>query len=324
MICPICKNQTGATDHSLGDFFDVKCPRCGPFRITRNQATSWSGKSLTPQQIAKASGWIREKKPTVIDSEVGEKLLKANLPSVMHRGENLLLRLAQLNKELGGWISVDLMSNPDLLGVTWSTRESEVKFLLQKYLCEQKGYIDFKFASPASNVMIMPHAFAYLDSLWSTNADSRIGFCAMWFSERLKTIWYNAIEPAISRAGYEPKIMYEHNDGHNNRIDDEMLALIRRSRFLVADFTHGDNGMRGGVYYEAGYAEGLGLPVICTCRKDMADENKIHFDNRQSNFILWEESKLEDLAKAIQMRIERTIGRGTISKPFHVQTEVLS
>ena len=39
---------------------------------------------------------------------------------------------------------------------------------------------------------------------------------------------------------------------HVNKIDDEIIAEIRRARFVVADFTHGDTGGRGSVYYEAG------------------------------------------------------------------------
>ena len=45
------------------------------------------------------------------------------------------------------------------------------------------------------------------------------------------------------------------------------MHQIRKSKFLIADFT----GQRGGVYYEAGFAYGLGLPVIWTCRKDWFD-----------------------------------------------------
>ena len=43
----------------------------------------------------------------------------------------------------------------------------------------------------------------------------------------------------------------------NEKICDHIIAEIRRSRFLIADVT----GHRAGVYFEAGYAMGLGLPV---------------------------------------------------------------
>ncbi|MFC1886373.1 hypothetical protein ACFLZM_04890, partial [Thermodesulfobacteriota bacterium] len=68
----------------------------------------------------------------------------------------------------------------------------------------------------------------------------------------------------------------------NGKIDDEIIAQIRRSRFIVADFT----GHRGGVYYEAGFAKGLGLEVIWTCNKN--DIDKLHFDIRQYNCIDWD------------------------------------
>ena len=42
-----------------------------------------------------------------------------------------------------------------------------------------------------------------------------------------------------------------------NKIDDEIVAEIRRSKFIIADFSHGSDGARGGVYFEAGFAHGL-------------------------------------------------------------------
>jgi len=44
-------------------------------------------------------------------------------------------------------------------------------------------------------------------------------------------------------------------------------------------------GQRGGVYFEAGFALGLGKPVIWTCRSD--DMEKLHFDTRQYNHVTW-------------------------------------
>jgi nucleoside 2-deoxyribosyltransferase len=89
---------------------------------------------------------------------------------------------------------------------------------------------------------------------------------------------------------------------HADKIDDEIIAEIRRSAFLIADFT----GHRGGVYFEAGYAMGCGLPVIWTCQKD--DIEKLHFDILQYNCIDWGEPS--ELRKRLQKRIEALLGRG--------------
>lgn len=91
---------------------------------------------------------------------------------------------------------------------------------------------------------------------------------------------------------------------HLNRIDDEIVVQIRRSRFLVADLT----GCRGGVYFEAGFAMGLGLPVIWTCKE--TSQRKLHFDVNHFPFLWWNPNKCAEFRKALALRIERNVGRG--------------
>ena len=129
-------------------------------------------------------------------------------------------------------------------------------------------------------------------------------FVAMWFHGSMNDAFELGIEPAIETAGYAPLRIDQKPDV--NKIDDEIIAEIRRSRFLVADFTHGEEGARGGVYFEAGFAQGLGIPVIYTCRNDMVD--KLHFDTRQYAHIVWETP--DDLRKSLLKRILARIGEG--------------
>ena len=87
-------------------------------------------------------------------------------------------------------------------------------------------------------------------------------------------------------------------------------------RFLVGDFTVD----RGGIYFEAGYALGLGLPVIWLVRED--ELAKVHFDNRQYNFVAWRDGAWEELRDRLRFRIEATrrdawilAGRNTAGSP---------
>ncbi len=128
----------------------------------------------------------------------------------------------------------------------------------------------------------------------------------MWFNDAMNTVFDNGIEPAIKEAGYDP-VRIDRKE-HNNKIDEEIIAEIRKARFVVADFTHGNDGARGGVYYEAGFAHGLGVPVIFSCRKDCL--NKVHFDTRQYNHISWDSP--DQLRIAIRNRILATVGEGPI------------
>lgn len=128
----------------------------------------------------------------------------------------------------------------------------------------------------------------------------------MWFDDSMVPAWENGIKPAIENTGYTP--MRIDQKEHVDRIDDQIIAEIRRSRFVVADFTHGEKGVRGGVYYEAGFSHGLDIPVIFTCRKDTLEY--IHFDTRQYNHISWEGP--EELREKLEARIGAVIGQGPV------------
>ena len=121
-------------------------------------------------------------------------------------------------------------------------------------------------------------------------------FVAMWFDKAMDPI-YNKIDSAVRSLGFEPV-----NIGlkqHNNDIVDEIQYEIRRSRFVIAEVT----GQRQGVYYEAGYAMGLGIPVIWMCRKD--EIGKVHFDTNHYSHVVWENE--DDLFAKLVNRIKGTI-----------------
>jgi len=168
-----------------------------------------------------------------------------------------------------------------------------------------------------TNIRIMPAGYQRLEELRKSQLDSSQAFVAMWFDSSMDNAWKNGFAKGIEDAGYEP-LRIDRKE-HNNKIDDEIIAEIRRSRFLVADFTFKPESPhtgtlyepRGGVYYEAGFAYGLNIPVIYTCRKDMIDN--VHFDTRQFNHITWETP--EDLRKQLKNRISATIGDGPLTPP---------
>jgi len=71
-------------------------------------------------------------------------------------------------------------------------------------------------------------------------------------------------------------------------------------------------GQRGGVYYEAGFARGLNIPVIWTIQDrfikkgndEVPEVETIHFDTRQYNFIVWKDAA--DLKEKLIIRIRAT------------------
>ena len=181
---------------------------------------------------------------------------------------------------------------------------------------DERGYINLYGSGELRNCLLTVEGYERLEEIEKSYQDSTKVFVGMWFHPSMDEVWNKGIKPAITEAGYEP-VRIDKKD-HSNKIDDEIIAEIRRSRFVVADFTHGkinDNdlpiekrGARGGVYYEAGFAQGLGIDVIFTCRKDQI--NDLHFDTRQYNHISWSEP--EELMNALKHRISAVYGDGPL------------
>ena len=189
-----------------------------------------------------------------------------------------------------------------------STMPQEIHFMINEL--EGAGLLSTqRYANGTGLACTVTHAgYQEIEGL-VVNSKSLQAFVAMWYGSDEKSkkemtkLYKEGIERAIENSGYESMRIAEKDDV--NKIDDDIIAEIRRSRFLIADYTHGKDGARGGVYYEAGFAQGLGILVIRSCQKGLLPH--IHFDTRQYHHIEWESP--EDLRIQLETRIQAIIGK---------------
>jgi nucleoside 2-deoxyribosyltransferase len=179
-----------------------------------------------------------------------------------------------------------LFFSPNRSSQTMLTYMDEMNLLRKKIV--HTGGLEF---------MVAPAGWQRISDLQTKASDSKQAFVAMWFADEMDAFYENGMKAGITDAGFDAKRI--DNKEHNNKICDEIIAEIRKSRFVVADFT----GQRGGVYFEAGFAMGLGIPVIWTVRKDQIEQ--VHFDTRQYNHIVYDSA--EDLKQKLCNRIRATI-----------------
>ena len=319
--------QTPATRIPTGgyDGFEMDSPRAGGrYRVVGGTETKIP-KLDNPSKIALTSWLVEQRRLGVSCPEIFSTTLKdvkKGQPLSVHARADNLLRYLDVKSELFGTVvgfhSVDNTRNPEtayqLLAWSDSQELSEVIDLAE--YCGEQGWIDHHiFGSTESSsytfheLKLKPPGLAYLAKFVGINSGSNQAFIAMWFDESMEDAYEKGIAPAVREAGYEP-LRIDRKD-HNNKIDDEIIAEIKRARFLVADFTHGETGARGGVYYEAGLAHGLNIQVIFTCREDALDD--VHFDTRQYNHITWKTP--EELRERLMQRISATIGDGPLKNP---------
>ena len=303
--CPIW--NTPASRESLFDRYEerIDSPRAGGEYFISGEAITLLPR-INDRVKARLTSWLVDQRrlgvkcPEILQQTIKMAEQQKDL-SVHDRADRLLQYIGDRTVDISTifyFKSADV-SSTGIAAWSESIRPEEVKYLLD-YLIEQ-GWLDLR-----NGYVLTVKGYVRLAELETENAESSKGFVAMWFDDSLKEAWEEGIKRGIEDAGYEAVRIDEQE--HNDKIDDEIIAEIRRSRFVVADFTQGEKGVRGGVYYEAGFAHGLGIEVFFTCRKDVLDNNDIHFDTRQYNHIGWKTP--EELRQRLAARISAVIGDG--------------
>lgn len=308
--CPVCQNPAqGRSFGPLDCSFQFNCDSCGEFKISAEALAR-----IDPGQtdLYKVSACLKERKilgqpiVTIVKSREGvehvkgaviiEDILEAFPRSFSERIDRILLNLSRLSNFFGHSISLNHNTS---FSIFFAKHEDESRSTWE-YLSKIMGIIEIEAIKPEAIILrLTGHGWKRIEEIERerTGRESIQTFVAMSFDEHLNSIYENGIKKAIKAAGYNPRRI--DIEEHNEKICDQIIAEIKKSRFLVADFT----GHKAGVYFEAGYAMGLGISVIWLCRKDQIATT--HFDTRQYNHILWEDEN--DLYEKLLRRIEATI-----------------
>jgi hypothetical protein len=282
--CLFCELQFVSVPATEGILYHAKCPRCGSYAASYGEHDAIKSRlGLHHQDRPVFSQWIYEQNrlgevPTIKSSDIAVIASRRKF-SYADRVRRLLVFLHEATVSPG-----------ENINIIYHPLQAALQTFDQNYIQNIAGYLrDEGWATVGLPGPVGPDGQTQMVSLtprgimqaeeWSRSyTASTHGFVAMWFDQQMGSAWEEGFRPAIEAAGYAPQRIDRKE--HVNKICDEIIAEIRRSRFVVADFT----GQRGGVYYEAGYASGRDIPVILTCHK--GDFEKIHFDSELSRFRL--------------------------------------
>lgn len=310
--CPIWGTLVTPSDVYRGSGLYVNSPRAGGEYILDGRL-SFEISDMDDRSKARLTSWLIEqrnlgvKRPEIGENEINLIRHRPDL-SILDRADELLKYIQRDIPYIGSDFIFNASSPPmDMLAFTESVENDELEFL-RSYLLEQdwlKLTNNIVF-DQNMKVTITVKGYAHLAEMEKAVTDSSQAFVAMWFDNSMEDAWTQGIKPAIENAGYNPVRI--DNQEYIGKIDDEIIAEIRRSRFIVADFTQGSDGARGGVYYEAGFAHGLDIPVVFTCSQDSIDN--VHFDTSHYNHIVWRNP--EELKERLENRIAAVIGDGPL------------
>jgi hypothetical protein len=282
--------------------FDILygCKCCGRFIL--HEGTHLE-KDQTYLLSAACRRWTNGERPPLI-SDLNIPWLLSGVPrfTVAEQMDELLQLVARKTVRIGASAAVSLEEDYPLVVVRDA---QEARFLADALVA--RGLLDKAETMQTTDLSLTVSGWERIEQIRQSGRASSLVFVAMRFHESTDKLYSETIEPAVRDARYEPIRVDKHE--HVNRIDDEIVGQIRRSRFMVADFT----GQRPGVYFESGLMMGLGRNVIWMCSK--AELEKVHFDVRQYNFIVWE--SLPDARVQLRNRILAIEGEGPRTFPNH-------
>lgn len=339
ITCPVCM-RTDATEQERNDLKGVTrpyvtCPRCGSYTLERIVLRTGFADDFDDVRHL-ASAWIWRENKAGIVPHIGyerDSLKRGWATRFRHMAfpESVTEKLDALLRFLADFVgtryTMAVTLPPNAAAAVAAKDQDEVDSL--RALLGQLGYVATHSGSTCS---VAARGWKRVEELRGTGSATDSGFVAMWF-DNSTSAYRESVSSAILHCGYRPIIVDQ--EEFNGFIMDQVIALIRSARFVVADFTCDVEedapeaakvkaGSRGGVYWEAGFAYALSKPVIHTCQNTDAAKRRIHFDVDQYNTIFWRpddlRGEIRDLSdvrgersfpEKLAARILADVGRGS-------------
>ena len=329
--CPVCKNTEGGSfryeSDGLQGWFD--CDVCGRYTMSAElfiqlqdgvlDVGHWE---LTPMQRAVLSHRIRtqslasqgdQNEMFRITPEVSDRIRAGEvLPSPSVQAANLVRFIGDTESESGMPISRFPVELHAIIGTFDRDKAMQLALeLKEKEVVRTHGPDTwFPQADGSKPVLTEPTKISLSLAGWEEYESERRGqfagkdgFLALQFGKPdLDAFVNDVLKPAIEE-NLGCKLSDMRDVSRAGVIDNIMRVRIRDARFVIADLTHDNRG----VYWEAGFAEGLGKPVIYTCEERKFEQDKTHFDTNHCTTVTWSADDPEGFEKELIATIRRSL-----------------
>ena len=195
--------------------------------------------------MVRLSGWVREQNaagvvPVPITPERAGRVAQMRMPLLRDRASRVLAIIARKWPGFDASFALDFIARDlEVLGSSYSSDHQEAIRLIE--ILNYDGY----FRPNGMGFALSVKGLLTAEALGASGSGAQ-GFVAMWFDASTNEAWLSGFEPGIKAAGYHP-VRLDRED-YVGGVTDEIMTQIRRSRFVVVDYT----GHRNSVYFEAG------------------------------------------------------------------------
>ena len=286
MACEVCAESSvflGTIEYD--EVFD--CSRCGDYQIPKAVRDDYlpikDGKSR-----ALVSHFMRKmydskpRKRVALRRDLIDEFLKRSLPTPAELMDNALLWVADKANGRPVWVTFR-STDAEVQATIGAIDHTELQWAVDNL--KLLGSFEVVFGGGEQGAILTPVGWRRVEELRLAHVASRYAFFARRFkNDALDSVVEACIRPAVAQTDFELRLVTQRAGLIDATIEDE----IRRCRFLIADLSD-DNA---GAYWEAGFAEGLGKPVIYLCSKsdfkEPTAEKKTHFDTDHRHTVRWD------------------------------------
>ena len=309
--CPVCADNSCRSRAESGGIVVYDCPRCGAFGLPTDLAASLPGlvDSGAVNRSALSHHMRGLRRPGDGPVLLREEDLNAIRPRLRplpprEQQENLILWLGDNQGTPGQFIQTRKKPLSALIGCHVTSQglaEPELDWLVNQM--KPLGLFDSHFNNQPSMVSLrltLKGWELYAD-LRRRAAAGRQAFMPMPIQDdALDQVVKNCFRPVAVQAGFD---LVAHNGVLPAALaDDRLRSLIRGAPFILADLSQAD----AGVLFAAGFAEGLGLPVIYTCEESRLDQKDVRAEARRMAAIPWSIGNLDEAAQRLAAIIRAT------------------
>lgn len=315
--CPVCEEpECSSPGYVEKDTQEFNCKCCGLFRLSGTANSILLGVFSRKERayLSHVAANIGLREIPYFDSYNVESIMKeAKFFSPMEQAEHIILHIGDILKENPAEYKYIYLKN--LKSIAGSNTVKDLHYVI-KHLSDEKILQQSKFglarpqveevnASLTININLTFLGWQKYDELKRhTPKQRRKAFMAMQFNnDKLQSFLEDHFKPAVKKTGYDLEKLTDNQRA--GLIDDQLRVKIRNSRFLIADLSDANNG----AYWEAGFAEGIGIPVIYTCEKEVFEDEKRkpHFDTNHHLTVLWDSSNPDESVEKLKATIRATL-----------------
>lgn len=302
-ICVICdSSNAGMEDDGRGGVV-VNCKQCGWYQAVLDELADI--KKEKPKCMPRLSHRLRrmqsKDRPILLEHERINALIADPLPSVREQQETLLVVIGDELREEDPSGSFQISGPRAAYLTSWiGAFHTNALFQIVGQL-KDAGLIEWRMDG-SNPVWLKPSGWERYEEIKRSPSQARLAFMAMPFNHpELDHVYNECFKGAAKETGFTLRRVDEGQPA--GLIDDQLRVRIRAVRFLIAELTTENRG----VYWEAGFAEGLGLPVIYTCKKSAEPALQTHFDTNHHLTVQWEAEKLGEAALKLKATIRATL-----------------